>query len=75
MMKFFKKEMNCDIWIAVKNGLFVIAYQVNGIVENKPRKHFTKEDKEKVWYMLKTKVIITTTLGIDVFLMFLIVTL
>lgn len=43
-MKFFIKGIDHDIWKTVKEGPFVPTYEVNGVVVNKPKKDWTKDD-------------------------------
>lgn len=50
--------MYYDIWKVVKNSNFVSTNQGIGVVENKDREIWTKEDKEKVQRNLKSKYII-----------------
>lgn len=48
-MKIFIEEMHCDIWATVKkNGPFIPTRLVDGVVKNKPKEFWTKEDKENV---------------------------
>lgn len=67
-MKFFIKWMDRDIWKAVNEGPFVPIHKVNGVIENKPEKDGTKNDKENVQRSLKDKVLTTITLGLYDFL-------
>lgn len=44
-MKFFVKGVKCGIWKVVKEGLFVPTHKFNSVVETKPEKDWTKDDK------------------------------
>lgn len=66
-MKFFIERTDCGICKVVNEGLFVPKLKINGIVENKPEKDWTRYDKKNVQCSLKAKVIIATTLGLDNF--------
>lgn len=66
--KFFIEWMNHDIWKAVNEGLFFPTHKVNSVVENKPKRDWTKDDKENMHHSLKVKSIITIALGLYEFL-------
>lgn len=62
--------MYYDILKVVKNSNFVSTNQGIGVVENKDREIWTKEDKEKVQHNLKSKYITIVALGIDEFFVY-----
>lgn len=67
-MIFFIEWMNRGIWNAVKESSFVPTQEVNGVVENNPKRDWTKDVKENMQHSLKAKVVITTALGLYEFL-------
>lgn len=52
-----------DIWKSIKDYHFVPTHQFNSVVVNKVGDDWTEEESEKVQHCLKTKAIITITLG------------
>lgn len=57
--------MDHGIWKAMNECSFVPTQEVNGFVENKLGKDFTKDDKESVQCSLKEKPVITIALSHD----------
>lgn len=52
----------------MKEATFVSTHKVNGVVENKPEKYLTKDNKENLQCSFKAKVVIIIALSLDEYL-------
>ena len=66
-MRIFIEAIDLDVQDTIENGSFVLTKVVDGKSVEKPRSEWTKKDKKKDQYNLKSKNIITSILGHDEF--------
>jgi len=66
-MKIFIESINCGVWDAIVNGLYVPKLLVDNVYVDKPWCDWTGEESRKAQYDSVAKNIITSSLNLDEF--------
>ena len=64
-MHIFIEAIDLNIWEAIEIGPYVPTMVVGNTTTEKPRENWSEEDRRRVEYKFKAKIIITFALGMD----------